>query len=203
MRGNVTLLIILISSVLLIYLGVEGIKIGDFQILSVSELIEKNQKLDDKISEASKLSTIDYLENIKTLEETYENYKIQKQKYEELAGVTNKNNKEIYETKQYDIGYLWRILGNYATKRNVDLGIQVTKNKKEKSSYNINFTVSGKYSNITRFIRDIEDESDLYFRIYNFKIAGTEVKNEEGKKEIKITATFVVKNVNLDPSTIS
>lgn len=194
MRGNITLLIILISIIILSYVGIEGIQIGNFQILSISQLIEKNEELEEKINEASALTTTNYMDNIKTLEETYERFKIQKQKYEELAGVTNEKNEEIYETKQYDIGYLWRVLGNYATKRNVNLGIQVQKNNTGRSSYNINFTINGKYVNISQFITDIENNSDLYFRIYNFNLSGS--------GEL-ITATFTVRNVNLDASTIS
>jgi len=194
MRNNITLLIILLSVILLAYVGTEGIKIGSFEVLSISQLIEKNKQLDDKIKEASILTTTNYPDNVQTLEETYERYEIQKQKYEELAGVTIETNQDIYETKQYDIGYLWRVLGNYATKRNVNLGIQVQQNSNGKSSYNINFTVNGKYVNISQFITDIENDSDLYFRIYNFKISGS--------GEI-ITATFTVRNVNLDASTIS
>ena len=194
MRGNVTLLIILISIILLSYIAIEGIKIGNFEILSVAQLIERNEELNDKINEASTLTTTNYTDNVKTLEETYERYKIQKQKYEELAGVTNEKNDEIYETKQYDIGYLWRVLGNYATKRNLNLGIQVQKNNTGKSSYNINFTLNGKYVNISQFITDIENNSDLYFRIYNFNLGGS--------GEV-ITATFTVRNINLDASTIS
>ncbi len=194
MRSNVTLLIILISIILLSYIAVEGIKIGNFEILSVAQLIERNEELNYKINEASTLTTTNYTDNVKTLEETYERYKIQKQKYEELAGVTNEKNDEIYETKQYDIGYLWRVLGNYATKRNLNLGIQVQKNNTGKSSYNINFTLNGKYVNISQFITDIENNSDLYFRIYNFNLGGS--------GEV-ITATFTVRNINLDASTIS
>ena len=194
MRGNVTLLIILISIILLSYIAIEGIKIGNFEILSVAQLIERNEELNDKINEASTLTTTNYTDNVKTLEETYERYKIQKQKYEELAGVTSEKNDEIYETKQYDIGYLWRVLGNYATKRNLNLGIQVQKNNTGESSYNINFTINGKYVNISQFITDIENNSDLYFRIYNFNLGGS--------GEV-ITATFTVRNINLDASTIS
>ena len=203
MRNNITLLIILVSVILLAYVGTQGIKIGSFEVLSIAQLIEKNQQLDDKITEASILTTTNYPDNVQTLEETYEKYEIQKQKYEELAGVTTETNEEIYETKQYDIGYLWRVLGNYATKRNVNLGIQVQKNNNGKSSYNINFSVSGKYVNISQFITDIENDSDLYFRIYNFKMSGTQVVDKNGKKETQIIATFTVRNVNLDASTIS
>ena len=102
--------------------------------------------------------------------------------------------KLIYETKQYDIGYLWRVLGNYAQKRNVNLGIDVQKNTSANSTYNINFKVAGKYVNISQFIIDIENNSDLYFRIYNFKMSGDSET---------VTATFTVRNVNIDPTTIA
>lgn len=194
MKNNVTLLIIFISIIALIYIGTQGIKIANFEVLSISQLIEKNKQLNEKIAEASLLTTTNYPDNIQTFEETYETYKIQKQKYEDLAGTTKETNDKVYETKQYDIGYLWRILGNYATKRNVNLGIKVQKNVNSNSSYNIDFSVNGKYVNISQFITDIENDSDLYFRIYNFEMAGS--------GEV-ITATFTVRNVNLDASTIS
>lgn len=194
MKNNITLLVILLSIVFLTYVGMRGIKIGSLELLSVSQIIEKNKQLDDKITEASTLATTNYLENVQKLEETYEKYESQKKKYEELAGITSDGHEDIYETKQYDIGYLWRLLGNYATKRNVNLGIQVQKNSTGSSSYNLSFTVNGKYVNISQFITDIENDSDLYFRIYNFRISGS--------GEI-ITATFMVRNVNLDASTIS
>lgn len=194
MRNKITTIIVLCSIILLVYVTTNGIKLGEFQLLSVSQLIEKNNELNDKILEASQLTTTKYPENIETLEKTYEKYKIQKRKYEELAGVTNDIKQEIYETKQYDIGYLWRVLGKYAEKRNVNLGIQVQKNITDNNSYNINFSVNGKYVNISQLITDIENDSDLYFRIYDFKISGS---------GDVITATFTVRNVNLDASTIS
>ena len=193
MKNRITSIIILISLILLIYTAFYGIKIGSFQILSISELIEKNDALNAKIEEASTLTTVNYSDNVKTLEETFEQYKIQKQKYEDLAGVSGGVTDEMYETKQYDIGFLWRVLGKYAEKRNLSLGIDVQKDTATKSSYNFNFTVSGKYVNISQFITDIENDSDLYFRIYNFKMTGAET----------VTATFVVRNVNIDPTTIT
>lgn len=194
MRSNVTFLIILISIALMIYIGTQGIKIGSFEVLSIAQLIDKNQQLEEIIEEASKLTSTNYPENITTLEETYEKYRIQKQKYEQLAGTTKETNDKVYETKQYDIGYLWRILGNYATKRNLNLGIKVQKNSNSSSSYNIEFSVNGKYVNISQFITDIENDSDLYFRTYNFEMSGS------GEM---VLATFMVRNVNLDASTIS
>lgn len=193
MRSRISTIIILISIVLLTFVTIKGLKIGEFEILSISQMIEKNEHLNEKIEEASKLTTINYPDNTETLEETFQRYKIQKQKYEQLAGTTDKDNEEIYETKQYDIGYLWKVLGKYAEKRALTLSIDVQKNSGANSTYTFNFNVSGKYVNISQFITDLENDSDLYFRIYNFKMSGS------GET---VTSTFTVKNINIDPSTI-
>lgn len=194
MRNNVSLLIVLISIIILIFMGTQGIKIGSFEILSISQVIEKNDDLNKKIEEANDVATSTYPEKIQNLEETYEEYKIKKQTYEDLTRTVAGDGNEIYETKQYDIGYLWRLVGKYATKRNLNLGIQVEKNVNKTNSYNINFTSEGKYVDISQFITDIENDSNLYFRISDFEMTG----NSESVK-----ATFVVKNISLDPSTIS
>ena len=54
--------------------------------------------------------------------------------------------------------------------------------------YDLNFSVSGGYANISQFISDIENNSDLNFRIYNFKMNGN---GEE------VLANFTIKNVNI------
>lgn len=195
MRNKVTTLIILVSIAVLLIAALRGISIGKLQILSIAQLQEKNEELNDKINKASELTSIDYPNNIETLEETYDKYEIQKQKYEEIAGFTGKDGENTYESKQYDIGYLWRTFGKYATSRNLNIGMDVQKNNSGNDNYyDLNFTVSGQYVNISQFITDIENNSDLYFRIYNFKMSGS------GET---ITSTFTVKDVNIDPSTIT
>lgn len=190
MRNRVTIILFLVFILLLVYSCVVGIKIGNFQILSISQIIEKNNTLNEKITIASNLSSVDYPENVKTLEDTYTKHTIQKQKYEELVGFTEEDEKTIYETKQYDIGYLWRVFGKYATTRNLRIGMDVQKNSNVKENlYNLNFSVAGEYVNISQFISDIENNSDLNFRIYDFKMSGS---GEE------ISATFTIKNVNIE-----
>lgn len=193
MRNRITSIIILVSIVLLSVAMFRGISIGNLEILSISQLKEKNNKLHERIDKASRLTSIDYPKNIETLKETFEDYMIQKEKYEDLAGVSGENIEDIYETKQYDISYLWRVLGKYAQNRNLTLGIDVQTASRLDSSYNFNFTVSGQYVNIIQFITDIENNSDLYFRIHNFKMSGSGTN---------ITSTFTVKNINVDSSTI-
>jgi len=203
MRGRVTIIIILVSIVLLIFSTVKGIKIGEFQILSVSQLKEKNDSLSAKVEKANSLATTDYQNNVKKLEETFKQYLRQKQKYEQLVDVTDGTNEQIYETKQYDISYLWRVLGNYATNRNLKLAINVTENKTVKNTYDFNFTVEGEYVKVSQFITDLENNSDLYFRIYDFKMTGKERVDEQGNNVVITVASFVVKGININPKTIS
>ena len=202
MRSRISVIIILISIVLLVVATVNGIKIGDFQILSVSELVEKNDNLQNKIGESDELISKTYPENQKTLEDTFKQYKVQKQKYEDLSGVSGDKVDEIYETKQYDISYLWRVLGKYAENRGLILDISVKKNETGENLYDFNFTVTGPYTSISQFLVDIENDSDLYFRIYNFRMDGKETTDEKGQRYITTIATFVVKGVNIDPDTI-
>ena len=192
MRNKITLIIILVSIILLAIVMFHGVNIGNFEILSISQLKEKNDSLDNKIDKASKLTSVDYPENVETLEKSFEEYTIKKEKYKELTDGSIGNIEEIYETKQYDISYLWRVLGKYAEKRNLTLGINVQSSNKNNGTYNFNFTVLGQYVDIIRFITDIENDSDLYFRIYNFRISGSST----------LTATFTVTDINIDESTI-
>lgn len=193
MKNKVLTIIFLLLIILLIITIFNGFKIGNFQILSISELKLKNEELNETIEKASELTSVEYPKTITTLEQTYEMYNIQKQKYEEIAGFTEGNEKQIYETKQYDIAYLWRLVGKYATSYNIAIGMDVKKASGQ-NLYDLYFNVSGQYVNISEFIKNIENNSDLYFRIYNFKMSGSSET---------VSASFVVKDVNIDPSTIT
>jgi len=193
MKDKVMIIIFLIILMLLIVAMFLGIKIGGFNISSLSQLKEKNVELSEKMAVASKLTSVDYPQNIETLESTYDEYNIQKEKYEQMSGFTNGDKKKIYEKKQYDIGYLWKIIGKYAGTYNIGIGMQV-QNSSTEGLYDLHFNVKGQYVNISQFIANIENNSDLYFRIYNFKM--------NGNSEV-VNASFVVKDINIDPSTIT
>lgn len=193
MRSQINTIIILISIVLLIFLAYKGVTIGDIQVLSISALIQKNDFLSQKLEEATLLTTQDYPDNISKMEENFQKYLTQKQKYEQLVKVTH-NDKQTYQTKQYDISYLWRVLGAYAKNRGVSLALDVKKSNVGTNAYDLNFNISGKYTRIIEFILDIENDSNLRFRIYDFNMVGKTKDNSE--------ATFTVKNVNIDSSTI-
>ena len=63
------------------------------------------------------------------------------------------------------------------------------------SMYDLYFTIGGEYVNISSFVKKLEDESDLSFRIYNFKLA-------PGSSNVNLKATFTVKNVNINNETL-
>ena len=191
MKNKIMLLALAITVVLLAFVLVEGLKLGKIEILSISEIINKDKNLQSKIEEASAITSINYPETIQKLEETYDEHEVQKSKYEQLVGLTDGNKNEIYETKQYDVGYLWKVIGKYAAKRNINLQIDVQK-ATVLNLYNLNFNIAGQYANTIQFITDIENNSDLNFRIYNFKMTGS----GDG-----VNSTFTVKDVNLDPKT--
>lgn len=194
MKNKVILLIILISILVLAVATLKGISLGGFSILSIKELSQKNEELNNRINEASVLTSKDYPAEIDELEETYSKYEITKEKYEELLGIVEEDNDEFFETKQYDIVYLWKTFGKYAKTRNLGIGMDVKKNNTQQDSFDLNFKISGQYVNISQFIVDIENNSDLNFRIYDFKMVGNDASAE---------ATFKVKNINIDSSTLS
>lgn len=191
MRNKVILIIFLLFIIALFVAMFVGIELGNFQILSISQLNNKNKQLEEKINEASNLTSVTYPETVDTLEETYEKYTIQKQKYEEISGFTDKEKKEAYETKQYDISYLWELFGKYAKSYNLTISMDVKKGTGE-NLYDLHFSVSGQYVNISQFITEIENNSDLYFRIYDFRMSGSST----------VTSSFIVKGINIDPDTL-
>lgn len=194
MRTRITTIIILISIIVLAISVFYGINIKKIKVLSISQINEENNKLYDKIEEASDLAIKEYNNKVEKLSDTFNDYITVKEKYEQLVGFDDDKSLNKYESKKYDISYLWRTLGNYAEKRNLTLGIDVQNSDKVNSLYSFNFTVSGEYVKIIEFVTDLENDSDLYFRIYDFKISGSGTK---------LTATFKVENINIDPSTIN
>jgi hypothetical protein len=193
MRNRIFLIVLILFIIILTIAMINGIKIGNFQVPSIKQLTNKNQEINEKIEKASTLTSIDYPNNVEKLEDTYEKFTLKKQKYEEMSDFTDEDGNNIYEIKQYDIVYLWELFGKYAKSNNLKIEMSVKSNGSKEDFYDLYFTTTGKYTDISQFINNIENNSDLYFRIYNFKMSG----NGE-----TVTSTFTVKNVKLDSSTL-
>jgi len=65
--------------------------------------------------------------------------------------------------------------------------------------WDIHLIITGKYLPITEYIRDIEDDDDLNFRIENFKMLPNESEDSEDSEDSdeKRIATFVTRNVSV------
>ncbi len=195
MKNKITIIILILSIVLLLIFTILGFGIGKFEILSVSKTVEKNKNVNTQIDKQSNLTSTTYPEAVGKLETTIENLKLEKEKYEQVSGFES-GESQWYETEQYDISYLWKQLGRLATKQKINLAIDV---KKAASGgvdlYDLHFTIQGEYTQVSSYIKKIEDDSTLMFRIYNFELV-------PGASEIQLKCTFTVKDVRIDPKTL-
>lgn len=196
MKNKIIIFILILSVILIVCLALFGFKIGGLQIFSVSDLANHNKNVDSKIDELTTLSSSGYTTAASNLDQTINNFKIQKEKYEQLAGFESDDGEELLEKQNYDISYLWTTIGKYATKNNINLKMDVKK-ATGTDLYDLDFTIIGEYTSVSTFVSKIENDSDLNFRIYNFKL----VKHKETGKELK--GTFTVKDVNIDNKTLT
>ena len=191
MKNKVVLIVLTVAIVLLLFFTIFGFKIGKIEVLSISKIVNKNKEINSQIDSASQLTSVTYPQTVSTLETTINNLKTQKEKYEEIADLGD-GNEGLLETEKYDITYLWTTLGKLAPKYNIKMSIDVKKTSGTEL-YDLSFNIQGEYVKISSFIKKIEDDSNLKFRIDNFKLSGS---GEE------LTATFTVKNIRIDEKTL-
>ena len=193
MKNKLVFISLILSIVLIICLAIFGVKIGKLEIPSISKLIDKNKQINSNIEQVAKLTSSDYPQQISNLESTINNLNVQKQKYEQLSGFSSED-EATYQTEKFDISYLWTTIGEYATKQGITLAMDVKKGTGT-DLYNLDFSIQGTYAHITTFITTIENDSKLSFRIYNFKLV-------PGSDNINLKATFTVKDINIDDSSL-
>ena len=70
MKKILILILIALLVALAGYIGFKGVSIGNFQILGITGIREKNELLDEKVQEASKLVEKDYKQALSTLNDS-------------------------------------------------------------------------------------------------------------------------------------
>ncbi len=162
--------------------------ISDVGIIGIKGLNEKNNTIEQKISELSNVISVTYVNTESNLKSTANTLQASKTEYENQAILSNSNSPS-YASKleKYDIDYLWTKLGNYAKDENVIIKIELVSGGASQNLYNLNFTVTGDYMDTTNFIYDIENDSKLGFKIDEFKMVPG--------GDNKLTTTFVCKEV--------
>ena len=193
-------IIIILVLILTVITMINGIKIGNFKILGIVEIKKQNEKLDNKIKDATKLASTDYPKALDNLNKNLKEFESTKSNYEEMINVSTES--EIQAANQYgvyEIGMLWIELGNHAKSEGITMDVSAkdltpihtstTTEVDKKYNCNLYFTATGTYAGIAGFIEDIEDDSKLGFRIEDFKITAS----SEGNNVLQ--ATFTCKDI--------
>ena len=195
MRKFLLVILTLLILVLTFFFIRDGFALGDFKVLGVYDIKSHSEELDRKISEASDLTSIQIKSENDKLTTALVDVDEQKQKYDTILAQTDPNDiEEALKKEQYEIEKLWISVGIYAKEHNVVVNMQITNGTSGISGVkDLNFTVNGTYVGITEFIYDLEDDSELEFKIENFKMLPDKAKSN-------LVATFSVKDmyVNID-----
>lgn len=191
--------ILIILLIVLAYLAMfRGVSIGNFSVLSVNQITEENNSLDEGIAQVQTLMHSTYKTQTEQLDQSVTGLLQAKDEYLNLANVSTESElSEASRQEIYKIEYLWTRIGTHATEEGVILRLDVqTGDTGESNVKNLSFTVTGNYIAIINFVTAIEDDSELGFRIENFKILpGTDTNKRE--------ATFMVRNVRIEQENVS
>ena len=192
-------LIISILVILLIVLTgmtvVKGLKIGNINILGISELKKENDELDTKVKEATKLASTDYQKKIDELNKQLKQLQSKKEEYLDLENVSSEQqiNGANSLNQPYKMEYLYTTFGKHAKNNGIKIDMAFTRSSSgDDKYYNINFTATGSYIRIAEFIMNIEDDSSLGFKVEEFKMT----PSAEGENTLQ--ATFVCKNIKIE-----
>ena len=189
----ITVISILLTVVIIICMA-KGLTVGSFRILSISNIKQESLNLDNEVDELNNLKNVTYKKKIDDLQTATKDLTTAKQKYLDLASVSS--DEEIQEAnleQTYAMEFLWNKVGSYATKEGVTLKWDVSSTGVN-NKYTLNFTTTGSYVGVISYIYALENDSDLAFRIENFKMTAS------GEN---VTATFTVNNVAIKAETIS
>ena len=183
--------ILIVALLALAYFTVmDGLDILGFRVLSIEEIAQKNEELNNKIEQTSQLASVAYPKVKKDLELSAKSLLKQKDEYADLVSFSSSSDIDAASKFQvYDMEYLRTRLGTYATKNGVKIKIDVLSASAEEQ-YNLNFTATGRYVGITEFISSIEKDTSFSFRIEKFKLLPQSNTDT-------LQATFSINNVSI------
>lgn len=194
-------ILIIALIVLLLFLGgylvLNKISLGSLEVLGVKEIKSESEILDNKIQQASRLTSTDYQSKLTEQSNSIKTLKKEKESYEELLAISNSDEvSQAVKFNNYEIEYIWAKTGDKATSEGIVLKLEVTRGSTNTQGlYDLIFTATGSYIGISDFIYDIENDDSLGFKIDEFKL-------EPGETTEELVGTFKCKDIsmNLDQS---
>ena len=183
-------ILIALLLILSIFIAVNGLNVGKIEVLGIRGINQKNSELDQKIQQATQLSTRDYQKAVDEVEENSKKLTEEKKNYEDMALLnTDSEGQATAQLQKYEVEALWVKLGNHATSEGATMKMDIVKGSStSENMYDLNFTVNGSYISIIDFISDIENDSTLGFKIENFHMSGS---------GDSLQATFVCKEISI------
>lgn len=193
---KILLIIVIILLLVFGYMSViKGITIGNMHISSIKEIDGNSKTLETKIEELNSLIDIEYQKKMGELNETGKKFEEVKQKCEQETNfTTDEELQSALQIESYDIERIYVKLGTHAKKEGVKIKFTLA-SASIGDIKDLNFTVEGSYVAITNFLYAIEDDEELKFRIYNFKLLPYE--------NSILQATFTVKNVRITSNSLN
>lgn len=186
--GLITILLLALA----VYIVVSGLSFAGIEISSITAIQEENARLENKIEQANNLKNTTYPQSVTTLETAYKKLMNEKENYEQILALgVDENGQPLNKIQEYEIEKIWITMGNYADKQGLDLKLEVTLNNSISGTYDLKFTVTGGYIQITDFLYDVERDSTLVFKLENFKMVPGESTDE-------LVGTFVCKDVKVN-----
>ena len=189
-------ILLIVIIVILLAFGItavfKGANIGSLSILSIKQIGEKSEKLDTKIDEVNNLINSSYPKKKDELNKARKDEQLVKEKYfDEINSMTDEEMDNTLKRKLFDIEEIWAKVGNYAIDAGVNIELTQTK-KSSTGARNMHFKVTGTYVAQTNFLYLIEDDEELNYRIYDFKLVGEDQEILLGNFSIKdaIITTF-------------
>ena len=192
MKKTLILILIVLVLALTIFTLINGLQIGSFSIWGIRTIQDENAKLDETVTQATKLASSTFPGKVSEVNTSMKNLQEQKTTYEDMVAVSSSS--EVQTASQlsnYTLDFLWTEIGTHATSEGVNIDISLTAGAGGQNVYDLNFTVVGSYVGICEFIRDIEDDSDLAFKIEQFSMTA-------GESTSSLRATFVCKNIPIE-----
>ena len=192
MKKLLILILIALVLALTIFTIINGLQIGNFSIWGIRTIQDENAKLDETVTQATRLASSTFPGKVSEVNASMKALNEQKTAYEDMVAVSSAGDVQTAsQLSNYTLDFLWTEIGTHATSEGVNIDISLTEGTGGQNVYDLNFTVVGGYVGICEFIRDIEDDSDLAFKIEQFSMTA-------GESTSSLRATFVCKNIPIE-----
>lgn len=182
---------------------VKGFNIGNLSILGLQDIQKNNEDLDQKVKQATKLASTDYQFKLDSLNDEVKALESEKTKYEDMVNVSTEGEVQVAsQIHDYKIDFLWIKIENHAKSEGVIMKMELTRGTSgAQDVYNLNFTATGSYIGIANFISAIEDDSELGFKIEEFKMTSQSTQNSS-KSGVNKNNTTEDENTNTNSNTV-